>query len=354
MKRVKWIVLLGVVVLLGACSKSPKEEFISAYDSLSSEEYNAGKFELSITDFQMNQTTGAAWASMLSESLKNMSVNGDYQYNAKDESFRFEADVKAFDNTMPIEMVGKGNEVYLSTSFIDGMLTFMDSFGRSAEVDQEQLNDLEGKYIAIDPEEMKAADDDKATLEPKEVRSKMNKLLGRAKEDSFKSEGETVSHTFSSKDLEEIAKSFDLGADTEESLHNMTLTMKINKKTLKTDCTVKMRDSEQKMTMKVVLTPSKKKTTISIPKEQDIVPAEELDDLFVPQAMSGVAGEVAQGEDEIEELSDEQFEVVYQQFEANMSELDETQRQALLSAYSPYLTDEQFARLEALLSQEVI
>lgn len=354
MKRVKLIVLLGVVLLLGACSKSPKEEFIGAYDVLSSEEYNAGKFEVSITDFQLNQTTGAAWASMLSESLKNMSINGNYQYNEKDESFRLDGEVKAFDNTMPIEMVGKGNKGYLSTSFIDGMLTFMNSFGVPAEVNQEQVDNLKGKYIEIDPEEMTVEDDDEELPDPKEVRSKTNSLLKRAKEDSFKTDGETVSHTFTSKELEKLAKSVDLGADTEESLHNMTLTMKINKKTLKTDCTVKMRDSEQKMTMKAVLTPSKKKTAISMPKEKDIVPVEELDDLFEPQAMSGVSGEFAQGNEEIEELSDEEFETLYQQFEANLSELDNTQRRALLSAYSPYLNDEQLARLEALLSQEVI
>lgn len=353
MKRVKLIVLLGVVLLLGACSKSPKEEFIGAYGALGSEEYNAGKFEVSITDFQMNQTTGAAWASMLSESLKDMSIDGDYQYNEKDESFRFDADVKAFGNTMPIEMVGKGNEGYLSTSFVDGMLTFMDSFGMPVEVDQEQVAELKGKYIAIDPEEMTADDDDKDTPDPKEVRSKTNNLLKKAKEDSFKSDGETVSHTFTSKELEKLAKSVNLGEDTEENLHNMTLTMKINKKTLKTDCTVKMRDSEQKMTMKAVITPSKTKKAISMPKEQDIVPEEELDSLFEPQELSGVSGEFSQGDEEIEELSDGEFEMLYQQFEANMSELDEAQRRALLSAYSPYLNEEQLARLEALLSQEL-
>ncbi|MBO1307845.1 hypothetical protein JZO70_16845 [Enterococcus sp. 669A] len=351
MKRLKLVVLLGTVLLLGACSKSPKEEFITVYDSLSTEEYNAGEFELSIDDFKMNQTTGAAWANMLGENLKNMSLTGEFQYNEKDESFSLDADVEAFGSTIPFEMVGKENEGYISTSFVDGMLTFMDSFGVDAEADPAQVAELKGKYLSIDAEEVEAEAGERSedVPDPEEVRGKMKAVLNKANDKSFKSEDDTVSHTFTSKEMVKIARDADLGEETEKNLGDMTMTMKINKKTKKTDCTIKMKDADYQMTMKAVVTPSKKKGAISMPKEKDIVPAEELENLFVPQELSGPVGESAWEDEEIEPITDEEFEVMYTQLEANLGAFSEDTRRGILDSYSPYLNDEQIARMEALL-----
>ena len=357
MKRVKWIVLLGVVFLLSACSKSPKEEFVTAYNALGSEEYNAGEFKLTITDFQLNQTTGAAWANMLGESLKDMSIKGDYQFNEEDESYSLNADIKAFGNTIPLEVVGTEEDAYVSTSFIEGMLAFMDSFGSPTEVDQEKLDELKGKYIDFDLEEMEEATDEtnesaEDAPNPEKARNTMNTLLEKAKDDSFKSEGDTVSHTFTNRDLKKVVRASNLGGATAADYDNMTMKMKINKKTMKTDCTFKVKDSDQKMTMKVELMPSKKAGKIAMPKKKDIVPEEEMEELFATQSLTGVTGETDWDDEAMGELSDEEFEVLYQQFEASLDAFNSEDRQSLLSMYSPYLSDEQYARLEALFNQE--
>lgn len=356
MKRVKWIVLLGVVFLLSACSKSPKEEFMTAYNALSSEEYNAAEFELSITDFQLDQTTGSAWASMLGESLKEMAITGDYQYNEKDKSYSLDAEIKAFGNTMPLEIVGKEEEAYISTSFIEGLLAFMDSFGSPTEVDQEKLNELKGKYIDFDLEEMETADETResagAMPDPEKVKSTINTLMEKAEDDSFKSEGDTVSHTFTDKELKKVVRNFNTGGVAAADFDSMTMNMKINKKTMKTYCTIKMQDSDQKMTMKVKLTPSKKAGEIALPKKKDVVPEEEMQEIFAPQSVSGIADETAWDDEAVGELPDEEFEVLYQQCEASLNAFSSEDRENILSTYSPYLNDEQYARLEALFNQE--
>ncbi|WP_207703599.1 MULTISPECIES: hypothetical protein [Enterococcus] len=51
---------------------------------------------------------------------------------------------------------------------------------------------------------------------------------------------------------------------------------------------------------------------ILIPKEQDIVPEEDLDKLSDSQDLSGISGEFFQGDEEIEELTNEEFEMLYQ------------------------------------------
>lgn len=357
MKRVKWIILLGVVFLLGACSKSPKEEFITAYGELGSEEYNAAEFELSITDFHMNQTTGAAWANMLGESLKDMSIKGDYQYNEEDESYSLDADVKAFGTTMPFEMVGNEEKGYISTSFIEGMLDFMDSFGNPAEVDQEQLDELKGKYMAFDLEELEESTDEtnesgEDDPDPKKVKNTIDTLMEKSKDDRFKSDGDTVSHTFTNREIKKVIRDSNINGTSAADYDSMTMDMKINKKTKKTVCTVKMKDSDQRMTMKVELTPTKKSGKIAMPKKKDVVSEDAMDQLFASQYLSGASGETSWDDEGSGELSDEEFEVLYQQFEASLDSFTSEERQALLIAYKAYLTDEQYARLEALLSQE--
>lgn len=354
MKRVKIMVLFGMVLLLGACSKSPKEEFMDAYDLLTSKEYDAGKFEVSVIDFQINPTTKEAWGSQLSENFENMLIKGDYKHIEKDESFCYEGNIILYDKMVPFEIVGKEGNGYLSASSIQKMIPFMYGFDTFTEVNPPQLNDLEGKYIKLFSEEMKAAEDNKNMPDSSRVRDKIYDLLKDAKEESFKIDGDTISHTINEENTKKADKNNDFGRNLEMDMLNTTLTLEINKKTMKTDCTVKMLDSRQEKTIKAIITPSKNKadSSFSLPKKKDIMSVEELLSILSdPQIMSGVHSGAVQDDEEIKELTDAEFEMLYQQLEADFSELDLTHRQAILSAYSSYLNDEQFARLESLLNQ---
>lgn len=350
MKRVKLVVLLGIILVLGACSKSPKEEFIASYDSLGTGEYNAGKFEATITDFKMNQTSGAAWAQILNDSLKNMTSQGDYQFNEKDSSFSFNAAVEVFGTEMPLNIVGNEEKFYVSTSFVDGMFALMDSFGVPIEADQTQIEKLAGKYIEVDTDELveDAGEDTDSSADAEEMSNKMTKLLEDAKEESFKADGDTVSHTFTSADLVKIAEDRDLSEDTKTSLENTKITMSINKKTKKTNCTIKISDDEQEMTMKLKFTPSKKDKAIKLPKEKDIVSEEELNNFFQEMNQSTTNNLSAYTDPEI--LSDEEFELLYQEIEATLDEFDEDQKHEIIEAYALHLTEEQLERLIALLA----
>lgn len=342
-----------MIFLLGACSKSPKEEFVASYESLMSDEYNAGEFTASIAEFKTTETTGAALANMLSETLENMKVKGEYQYNEEDESFQLDAAVEAFDAKMPIEAVGKGEEIYISTSFVEGMLTFMDSFGVPIEMDQSQLASLEGKYLAADPATKKAETEEttESSAESEDVNSAVMTVLEDAKEDSFKKDGDTFSHKFTSAELKKLGEERGNSTESPASLDHTTVTVKINKKTKKTDCTIKTDDPEKKMSMSVKLqfTPSKKEDKITLPKKQDIVSEEELASIIQSSGLANLAGSAADEPVTPEELSDEEFEIIYQQVETTSQHLSDEQKQAMLISYEPYLTPEQLERLKGLL-----
>lgn len=350
MKRVKLAVLLGIILVLGACSKSPKEEFIASYDSLGTGEYNAGKFEATITDFKMNQTSGAAWAQILNDSLKNMTFQGDYQFNEKDSSFSFNAAVEAFGTEMPLDIVGNEEKFYVSTSFVDGMFDMMDSFGFPIEADQTKIDELAGKYIEVDMDELAEAaeEDTDSSTDAEEMGQKMTKILEDAKEESFKADGDKVSHTFTSADLVKISKNRDLSDEAKTTLENSKMTMQIDKKTKKTNCTIKMSEDGQEMTMKLVFTPSKNDKAIKLPKEKDLVPEEELNNFF--QEMNQGTSNDMSDYSGMETLSDEEFEFLYQQAEASLGEFDDAQKQEIIKGYTPYMTEEQAERFKALLA----
>ena len=350
MRKVKYLVLLGVVLVLGACSKSPKEEFIAAYESLGNGEYNTMDFTVSMSDIEVPETTGTAQANMLNENLKNMHISGSYQDDDESESYRMKMAVEAFGAEMPMELVGNENQIYLSTSFAEGIVTFMDSFGTPLEVDQAKLDEYKGKYINVESEFEKLQEEStsESSTDAGTAEKEMKSLLEKGKEEDFKKDGDTYSYTFSKTEVKKIVEKYTSGVEDIE-IPEASITMKINSKTKKTEHIWRIENPEpkMKMTLKVKVTPSNSDKKVSMPKEEEITEAESINALLADiQPVVPVEDTVS----ESDMLTDEEFNNVLQLIGENgFSQLPLESRLSLLYAYESKVTPEQLLQLRALL-----
>lgn len=353
MKRgIRWIVFVSALFVLMACSKSPKNEFIDAYEALSTSAQKGGDFELTFDDFQMTDTTGAAWANLLGESIKNMNVKGSYQI-ADDNSYAMDMTLEALGQQLPLEISGKGEEAYLSTSFIEGMVNVMNGFGVPMDVDQAQLTALSGKYITVESADADGSLDITAAVqEGKENQKVFIEMMKKTADDQFKKDGTTLSHTFTKEELTEFATSDSLDEETQATIEQATVIATIkDKKTLALK--IDLADAEAGITlaMKIAVTPKAVSGTITLPKADEIVSETEVQRLF---DSTGLAEPDATDTDLSEAvLSDADFEEFYQQVADNLDSLPLDYQEEFLNDARNYLTDEQYKKLQELFDQQL-
>lgn len=357
MKRLKYVMLLGIVLVLGACSKAPKEEFVDAYQEIKKEAQYAGEFDVSIPEFAIGQESNEELEQELVDTLKNFSVKGNY-YSDEENNYQFDMTLNVLNEKIPLKLLGNEETAYLSTSFIDGTLEVMKSFDVEAPIDTTDLTQLDKKYIEVPIEMAKgfANIEDSAELEESpNDEAVLDELLEKAKKDSFKKKGDTITHTFSAAELEQLGLNEQLDNVRQTKLTISSLLMKINLKTKETAFVMEMKDNETAMQLTgMVKVKPKKKKKISLPKYNAVLSLTEVQELLTPleEDVTDITEEPADISEEDLKYTDEEFEPFYAEIEAYLPEMSEEEKEAMLSNYQIFLTEEQYSRLEALLRQE--
>lgn len=314
MKKLKWVALLGMVLIFGACNKTPKEEFISVFHSLHKQGDNVITFEASIKDLDMKSLSNEEWEREFTEefraltiygqeSLKATKTKGTYHYD-EEENANLLIQIEALDEKIPIELIVKKNTYwYLSTSYIESTSNIINKFSAQTEITQDELKEVEGKFIdlekhlrnyshinSIPPNGKRRTEEEiskeeirqvEKMLDPAQNWKVINQLLKNGKDSSFSKDDDTLTYQFTKQDLEKI-QLFEYFIDNPNELKFMleqiNVTMTIDSKTRETHCfiTLNVPEAYTSMTIDLAIESNKNSQPVSLPLEQEIISKNDL------------------------------------------------------------------------------
>lgn len=377
----------GLFLLAGCQGQSAKEQFIDTYkNQADTKKYNASEFDFKFDDIKIKTDEGSAQAAMIATQLKDISISGDFLTDSKGEDFEFNMNIKAFDQTLPIEMIQADDELYLSGSTYTGAMDLISAFGIPVEVDKAKKDELKSKYIpltesmleesGLDEQADVSADDKKLIKELSD--GKLNDLFkdyvdAKLKEDDFKKDGDEISHTFTKEELEGFVKYVkENGSKTLKSyvednftfldeVDKFTLKTTVNTKTDKTKATMHMKQEEVELKFTISLTPKESKEKVKKPNKLDIISEEEASQLFEEAMGSGYGYNDSYDEDDYDlddsadnydlgdyKLSDDEFKEIYDELAKGKDLLTKEDVEEYLDIVESMLTDEQAQQIRDL------
>lgn len=364
------MVVLLLLLLVG-CGKSSQTKFIEGSETFTKESQNGFDYELKLTDFSMPaEETGNAYASMIANQLKDISIDGSFQQET-DKNFRLLMNLQLFGQTLPIEAVGNEEATYLSTDYLPSILDLMNSFGVPIPVDEDKLNEIAGKYVDLETAQAtyQSSDEeaDQDALQTKELtafttdyQKQVKDYLASLPEDSFEEKEDKITHVFDEKEIMKVIdlwnetadskdeyKDFSMPEDTTESLKEIKafqvkMVYDTKKNTWKNQIKVTTGEedsSEVSITMQMNLMPLAKKEAIKLPTKDQLVTSEEMEQIFPKEAASssGVT------------ITDEEFSELLDEIKENRAEITDEMKDTYLTQLKPYLTEAQYKQLEEVL-----
>ncbi|MGT2735784.1 hypothetical protein ACVRXS_01205 [Streptococcus orisratti] len=329
MKKIRILLLLPVLFLIVACSKSPKEEFISRIKQNADQDKSAYQFSVKIKDIQTSTSDNSESIDM--SMFKGASLNFQVQQDLKNEKISISTDLSKINAAFP-----KFNLFYVKdTAYLnaDAITTF---YGLDSK-------NFEGKYIDL-AEFSNESFPKLSELSKEQDYSWIEKLSDK----KFKKDGDKVTATLS---FDELLKVYSAQAKKDEELKTY---IDLAKASVSDDSKITMtldKDGSGNADIKLVyakalnlgidsihLTMTYKKSTykdIKVPNSNAILSQEELGKLV----------------EQNYKMSDEQFEGIYNSIKESTSLYSKEELQELINSYKTYLTDEQFKKLQSLLDQ---
>lgn len=303
------ILTSAVIFTLGACGSDPRKEFTDAYFSEKTE-YNAGKFEMGIDNFDFSSDDeGSAYVNMFANQLEAVTLDGSYAMNEDDQTMEMEMNLNALGETLPFQFVVAKEKMYLSTSFFSGALDIAKSFQYPIDISKADLKKLEGKYIDLGEvtseltEETKEEDvlDSSELFADEAYLKEMREVINTFDKDTFVKKGDVITHVFTKKEIlkilevtqayakengdKETAKSIKEGIKTfKNDLDDMSFTMELNTKTDAAFASIMMAfaddTTEMSLTFTVKMTPQKNKEKITAPDKKNVLSTTEFEELL--------------------------------------------------------------------------
>lgn len=368
MKR-KTSKLMGVLMagsVLVACGQSPKEAYIEAMDQ--SSEAQAGNFEMTIQDIALTggDSETEAMMNIIQSQLQDMKMTGTYSM-PKSHEYALDMNMSLLGKEIPLNVVGNDEHMYMSTAFLTAVMELMQSFS-GTEMETTKVQALDGKYI--DMEQLAAEADstgatsgvDTSQLENLNIKDLLayqndlkkafaNYLRDDVKEERFTEKDGKLSFTMNEKDIEKLGdiqqklakdhanyEQFNIdvkGLMTE--LDQMKVETAIDEDTEKQTYYVDVASTKNNIDavkLTITNTPSEKAKAVEIPKDDQLVTQEQLNDAFGANSA---------------EVTDEQFDALLEQAKAAKTSLTPAQKEETLKQYKDYLTPAQYAELEEVL-----
>ena len=280
-------------LLLTGCGKSAKDEFIQGIGNQNAQESGVWDFSMSISDMKFSQEDSAQtnpMIGMLITQIKDASLSGKIQVDAKKE--------KAFNLEM-MEYI-----VAVADSMTDGAID-------SSQLDTEKLK---GKYIdllAMNEESTKEWQDtikeyQESEKERKQSAKEYKEFLEGLDKDTFEKKGDTITHTFTKKELQKLIKitteTSEKGKEQDpfEKIKDVSAKVSVNTKENKTNMLINVKPQQDKnvdmglesLSSKISITQKAKKVTISMPKKENILSEQEVEKIFSDStSMTGLSTE---------------------------------------------------------------
>ncbi|MBO0468754.1 hypothetical protein JZO73_14710 [Enterococcus plantarum] len=405
MKKYMLGIITGVVIfLLAACGSDPRKEFTKELFNTKSDAYNAASFKMKMKDLTYDGDDGGAYVKMIASQLKDMSIDGKYAIDDKKDTMEMEITANLFGEKIPFQFVGNKDKYYMSTSFVSGMLDLANSFNYPVELSKSELNKLKGKYIDIAEagETLTSGELDKKTdslknktftnAENSKMGREMKKLIESFDKKSFKKDKDSVTHTFTKKEIiqmlekiDEVAKEdkeYQKSSDAKDvkeaikslknDLDKLDIKVSINHKTKAFDMEMSMAaadkdDAKMSIVMTVSVTPQKNDQNIKMPTKKEVISQDELKDIL--STITGVGSDESDMDSdldleddsinyddlkdnpEIQKLMDEELNEMLKQIEANPGIITEENANELREGVKDIFNEEQMKKLNDVLEQ---
>lgn len=397
------ITLSLLVFSLVACGSDPRKEFVEAMYSTDMSDYNAAKFDMKIKDLTYNGDQGNATVRMVANQLKDMKIDGTYAFDEKAEAAEMEVNLNLLGEKIPLQLVGKKDTFYMSTSFVSGLADLATAFGTPIELDKNDLAKLKDKYIDI-AETGSTLSSEKSDAEKnsfkeafsvdtkknKKYNDDLKKLVESFDKNSFKKDKDTLSHTFTkeefikiidfmNKNLKEDKKAKKAGLDKQltettqalkKDIDKLEMNVSINEKTKKTDLEVTfgMKNPENKNNnMSIVLalsmTPQKNKNQIKLPDKKNIITQNELTKIMneISGATTSDVNDTKEtseldysNDEEVQALIEEQLDTIIEEINNNAGNLDAAKAEQIRKNFEPVLNAEQMKKINEALDKALL
>lgn len=405
MKKYMLGIITGVVIfLLAACGSDPRKEFTKELFNTKSDAYNAASFKMKMKDLTYDGDDGGAYVKMIASQLKDMSIDGKYAIDDKKDTMEMEITANLFGEKIPFQFVGNKDKYYMSTSFVSGMLDLANSFNYPVELSKSELNKLKGKYIDIAEagETLTSGELDKKTdslknktftnAENSKMGREMKKLIESFDKKSFTKDKDSVTHTFTKKEIiqmlekiDEVAKEdkeYQKSSDAKDvkeaikslknDLDKLDIKVSINHKTKAFDMEISMAaadkdDAKMSIVMTVSVTPQKNDQNIKMPTKKEVISQDELKDIL--STITGVGSDESDMDSdldleddsinyddlkdnpEIQKVMDEELNEMLKQIEANPGIITEENANELREGVKDIFNEEQMKKLNDVLEQ---
>lgn len=380
-----FIILFGVFGLT-ACGNDTRKEFTKAVYSTNNKDFNAAKFNMSIKEFDMNTSdvAGSAYLNIIGNQIKDIKIDGSYVLDEKEEAYEMEMNFNFLGQKVPIQLVGQKEKAYLSTGFVSSLLEIAKGFQVPLDISATDLKKLDGKYMDIEETSESLTDETakdstnpfKSINPTSENSSKMftelQKTIESFDKDSFKKDGDKITHTFTKKEILELMEVMkkvakeEKDTDGEKEMTDMISTLKdsyekldvkttVNTKTSAIDCEMAMTanldssDSEEEafsITLAFSVEPQKSTKKINLPNKNDILSQDQIDEI-----LSGITNSQTTSEDISDEDINEQVDEMITQIEENPEMITEEVAKSIRSSGESYLSEDQMKRLNDALDK---
>jgi hypothetical protein len=365
----KWLgisLFIGLFFLTG-CTKLPQEEFTEALTN--QQKVNAGEFQLSVDTFELadkdsqNSEEGMI-AGMIFSQLAGTKIDGEFVEDSKSKNIRLDSTLTSGEMTVPFNLLvdGKTQEMYLSAEIFETMMNLF-AFN-DPTTDSQDASEYQDKYIQINPEELGEENTDSLmsgkSIFTSDTFAEYVKTLDR---DSFKKEKDTITHTFTKKELEGFLEYAEKQKADQEAIAQLEEMLK-DTKSLDLTVTVNTKKQEQKIGLKMVqagelpmsigltFTISGKQSDeeVSLPAAENVIDQDELfnmDETSLWDDSTSYYGEDALSDEDWADytLTDEEFEELLGTIKSELQGLTEEEISEFLEIYQDFLTDEQYQRL---------
>lgn len=362
--------------LLAACGQSPKDKYIGAMEDAG--DAKAGTFDMKFKDIAVSggdsQTT--TMINMVKSQLNDMKISGSYSM-PDDSKYAVDVNVNAMGQEIPFNVIGDDKAMYLSTAFLSAVMDITQSLsGSSAAVDTSKLKELDGKYIDLQQFAKDSAETTGSSVTADVENLDMKQLLAYQKDlqkefikylkddvddKRFEEKDGKLSFTMNKDD---IAKLDDIQAklakdnpdyeqfkanigDMLKELDKVNIQTVIDSKTKKQTYDVDIASAKNNIDavkFTISTTPSDKVKEVTVPTSDQLATEEQLN-----EAMGAATGTDTTDTTGSTTITDEQFKTLLKQAKSSKASMSKAQRKQALEQYKPYLTDEQYTKLEKVL-----
>lgn len=378
-----FMIMLGVIGLV-ACKNDTRKEFTKAFYTVNNKEFNSAKFNMSIKklDMQTSDTTNSPYINILTNQIENLKIDGSYVIDEEEEAYQMEINIKFLGQKVPIQLVGQKEKSYLSTSFVANLLEIAKSFQLPLDISTSNLEKLDGKYMNIQEtgESLvaeKTADStnpfntiNPASEDTSKIITELQKTIESFDENSFKKEGDKITHTFTKKEIlklmegiKKVAKE-EKDTDSEKEINDAINSMNdtyekldiktsIDTKTNSIDCEMAMttvssenNDGQISLTIAFSVQPQKNKQKINLPNKEDILSQDQVNEI-----LAEIINSQTTSTNITSEAADEQLNELISQIEANPEIVTEEVAKTIRESGESYLNADQMKQLNAALDK---